>query len=371
MLNSWRVLDVTIGMAYAMLSTYGKANCSISAAAAFLRGYNAVYPLDTLERRYLVFLMVCRLACSVTLGAFSLHLNPGNTYLLLHAEPAWKAIELVWCYDIDQRIKMIDAINRVFDQACLYSDAREKIIACHDLVIPDPTTTDLLQTVRISFDSSVKPPVKKRKNCSSEIENRTITVVNSKFAHEIREIFAVTSPDKTLGSSAPTPFLIIEKSLELPKLQGDPFQVALQICSTAAEILGGPVIIEFTALCCNALNSWPGVTIDWFLQCNDVEHLHTVLRGYDDKSAYAQHIVAYCPGLGENVAVFDGRTVGIIVPPRGDRSLGWESVFEPNEGGGKTYAEMSKDQKDPISHRRKAFAKLWEYLVKFQRIEEN
>ena len=50
-MHSWRVLDVTIAMAYGMLTTYGKANRSISAAAAILRGYNSVYPLTDMERK--------------------------------------------------------------------------------------------------------------------------------------------------------------------------------------------------------------------------------------------------------------------------------------------------------------------------------
>ena len=137
-------------MAYAMLSTYGKGNQSISAAAALLRGYNAVYPLTETERKHLVLLICCRLSCSVTLGAFSFQQNPTNQYLLLHAEPAWKALEMIWGYDVDYRQKMAVAVDRVFKQACLYTDSRGKVIACYDLVIPDPPVADLLQSVRVS-----------------------------------------------------------------------------------------------------------------------------------------------------------------------------------------------------------------------------
>jgi hypothetical protein len=76
---------VAIAMAYAMLSTYGKKNRSLSAAAGVLRGYNSIYPLTKLERKHLILLMVCRLACSVTLGAYSYQQNPENKYLLLHS----------------------------------------------------------------------------------------------------------------------------------------------------------------------------------------------------------------------------------------------------------------------------------------------
>ena len=110
---SWRVLDVTVAMAYAMLSTYGKANRGVSAAAAMLRGYHSVNPLLPVERKHLVLLVACRLACSTTLGAYSYQQNPANKYLLLHAEPAWKALEMLWCYDEIQRAHMHNACNKV------------------------------------------------------------------------------------------------------------------------------------------------------------------------------------------------------------------------------------------------------------------
>ena len=110
-------------MAYAMLTTYGKSqHASISAMAAMLRGYNSIYPLTCLEREHLVLLVVCRLACSVTLGAYSLQQNPENeAYLSLHSKPAWDALELLWGHDMERRQEMKRVLNQIFDQACSYS----------------------------------------------------------------------------------------------------------------------------------------------------------------------------------------------------------------------------------------------------------
>jgi hypothetical protein len=85
-----------------MLSTYGKTR-SLSAAAGILRATTRG-PMRWNENAR-VLLVACRLACSCTLGAYSIQQNPANKYLLLHAEPAWK-LELIWCYDPDQRTKM-------------------------------------------------------------------------------------------------------------------------------------------------------------------------------------------------------------------------------------------------------------------------
>ena len=54
----------------------------------------------------------------------------------------------------------------------------------------------------------------------------------------------------------------------------------------------------------------------------------------------------------------------------GSKDFGWDPIFEPteeeqgNSGGDlKTYAEMSKDAKNAISHRGRAFNKFRDYLL--------
>ena len=137
-------------MAYSMLTVYGKQGRSLSAAAAMLRGYNAVCPLTKEERQHLLLLVACRLSCSVTLGAFSYKQNPGNEYLLLHATPAWNALELIWGTDTERRASMGKAIEGLFDQACSKSEVTEegKPIDCSDLAFPDPSIKDPLEAVR-------------------------------------------------------------------------------------------------------------------------------------------------------------------------------------------------------------------------------
>jgi inosine triphosphate pyrophosphatase len=88
-----------------------------------------------------------------------------------------------------------------------------------------------------------------------------------------------------------------------------------------------------------------------------------MLAAYEDKSAYALCTFAFCAGPGQPVQLFEGRTAGRIVPARGPpNSFGWDPVFEPSEGGGLTFAEMSKDAKNKISHRFRALDKLRTHL---------
>lgn len=355
-------MDVSIAMAYGMLSTYGKTNRSISAAAAILRGFNSVYPLTDTERKHLVLLIACRLACSVTLGAFSFQQNPANEYLLLHSEPAWQALELIWGYCAEQRVRLTAAFDRVFQQSCLYTDSREKIITCYDLVMPDHTVADMLESVRVHTAES--RPQKKRKLNAANIGGPTITFVtgNAKKLEEVKRILGVG------GEHSGIPFGLSNLKIDLPELQGEALSIAREKCIAAAEKAGGAVIVEDTSLCFNALNGLPGVYIKWFLESCGHEGLNRMIAGFDDKSAYAETIVAFSPGPGHDPVLFNGRTNGKIISPRGKLDFGWDPIFEPDEGDGKSYAEMEKEEKDAISHRSRAFLKTREYLLKFQSV---
>ncbi|KAJ3088892.1 nucleoside triphosphate pyrophosphohydrolase ham1, partial [Quaeritorhiza haematococci] len=134
-------------------------------------------------------------------------------------------------------------------------------------------------------------------------------------------------------------------------------------CAEAAKLLNSAVITEDTALCFSALNGLPGPYIKWFLESVGHEGLNRMLDGFEgNRDATALCTFAYCPGPGKEVLLFEGKTEGRIVRPRGPNSFGWDPVFEPVEGGGRTYAEMPKEEKNRISHRYRALEKLRSFL---------
>lgn len=193
----------------------------------------------------------------------------------------------------------------------------------------------------------------------SQPSKSTLTFVtgNKKKLEEVQRILSVDDGEM--------PFELTNKKLDLPELQGnDPAEIAIEKCKLAAEEIQGPVFTEDTSLCFNALNGMPGVYIKWFLDKCGHSGLNKMLDGFEDRSAYAQTIIAYTAGVGEEVHIFDGRTDGNIVNPRGPLDFGWDPIFEPIEGKGKTYAEMEKDAKNAISHRGRSFAKFKDFLTK-------
>src|SRR5690606_9488457 len=62
-----------------------------------------------------------------------------------------------------------------------------------------------------------------------------------------------------------------------------------------------------------------------------------------------------------HAVVFEGRIYGQIVKPRGDKGFGYDPIFQP-DGYDITFAEMTPDAKDAISHRHLAFAQLKTHL---------
>lgn len=157
---------------------------------------------------------------------------------------------------------------------------------------------------------------------------------------------------------------IVCQDIDLPEYQGTPEEVVRAKCKLAAEHIKGPVIVEDTSLCFNALGGMPGPYIKWFLKEIKPEGLHKLLAGFDDKSAYALCIFGYSsgqPGAVPEVKIFPGRCDGTIVSPRGPPDFGWDPCFQPN-GFTQTYAEMPKETKNGISHRGKAMASLKEFV---------
>ena len=59
-----------------------------------------------------------------------------------------------------------------------------------------------------------------------------------------------------------------------------------------------------------------------------------------------------------HVETFEGKVFGELVwPPRGEKGFGYDPVFVDPESA-RTGAELSRDEKNAVSHRGKAFRKL-------------
>lgn len=85
-----------------------------------------------------------------------------------------------------------------------------------------------------------------------------------------------------------------------------------------------------------------------------------MLENFDDKTCVAICVIGFAKESG-NVKLFHGETEGSIVYPRGSNGFGWDKCFQP-KGYTQTYAELSSEVKNQISHRHRAIVKLKNYF---------
>ena len=185
----------------------------------------------------------------------------------------------------------------------------------------------------------------------------TITFVTGN-KNKLKEVNSILGVDKNPSIQ------IVSEKIDLPEFQGKPADIAKEKCALAAKAIHGPVLVEDTSLCFNALGGLPGPYIKWFLDSCGHDGLNKMLAGFEDKSAYAQCTFAYCSGeASAQPVVFEGRTPGKIVPARGPTDFGWDPIFLP-DGFEDTYAEMEKSVKNTISHRYRALDAVRKYMEK-------
>jgi inosine triphosphate pyrophosphatase len=165
------------------------------------------------------------------------------------------------------------------------------------------------------------------------------------------------------------PYELVCTGAELLEPQATPIEISRAKCIQALRLVDGPVCVEDTSLHFNALQGMPGPYIKSFFESMGNEGLSNLLAGFEDRSAYAQCVVSFSHGLNSEIHTFCGISEGIIVDPEELRarekkgtSFGWDPLFIPDKGEGKTFGELDRKQKNRLSHRFKAFRQLKSFI---------
>ncbi len=175
--------------------------------------------------------------------------------------------------------------------------------------------------------------------------------------------FVTSSPHKRREAEQILGLPLTSEHIHLDEVQGlDLAVVARHKAAEAARRLGRPVLVEDTALELHALGGFPGPLIRWLLEAAGPQALPRLLAGFADKGATARCVAVVRAGAHEWVG--SGAVEGVIVDTaRGAEGFGWDVVFAPAWGGGRTYAEMPAAKKNARSHRFLALDALRRQLV--------
>lgn len=120
-----------------------------------------------------------------------------------------------------------------------------------------------------------------------------------------------------------------------------------------------------TGLEIEALNGEPGVYSARYAgeDCcfeNNIRKVLEAMRGIPNRKARFRTVIALI--LTDKPVIFEGIVNGAIGnEKRGSNGFGYDPIFQP-EGMDKTFAEITLEEKNIISHRAKAIRKLADYL---------
>lgn len=139
--------------------------------------------------------------------------------------------------------------------------------------------------------------------------------------------------------------------------------------SFTARILGVPALADDSGLCVEALHGAPGVHSARYAGENatDAENcklLLTNLKGEKNRNAAFHCVISLAVPTGAALT-YEGSCEGVIIDdPRGSNGFGYDPLFY-FPAFGKTFAELSREEKSHVSHRGKA---LREFKEEFDKI---
>ena len=148
---------------------------------------------------------------------------------------------------------------------------------------------------------------------------------------------------------------------DAPTLDGN----ALKKAQALFHHTGYAALADDTGLEVNALNGNPGVHSARFAgpdatDADNRQHLLAELEGVATRTARFRTVIAFVED--GQTHYFEGTCEGqILTVERGDGGFGYDALFQP-DGHARTFAELSRDEKNAISHRGRAVRAFVDFL---------
>jgi len=149
-----------------------------------------------------------------------------------------------------------------------------------------------------------------------------------------------------------------------PEENGSSFKENAEIKALAAcKYCDVPAFADDSGLEVEALDGRPGIHSSRYA-ATDAERIAKLLKeleGKENRRARFVCVIAIAAN-GEVIETFEGEVTGTILEaPRGENGFGYDPVFQP-DGFDKSFAELTQEEKNRISHRANAYAKALEFV---------
>lgn len=149
------------------------------------------------------------------------------------------------------------------------------------------------------------------------------------------------------------------------ELQADTIEeIAMASATSLSTIIQGDFFIEDSGLSIDALQGFPGPYSSYVLQTIGWNGILQLMNHYDLRKAKFISVIVLI--RNNKLDVFSGECQGIISHQGlGDEGFGYDPIFIPlkNDSEAKTFAQLSIEEKNKISHRSKSVDKLIDFLI--------
>jgi XTP/dITP diphosphohydrolase len=174
-------------------------------------------------------------------------------------------------------------------------------------------------------------------------------------AHKVDEIADILGPGWVVSAQDPD----VEET-------GATFEEnALLKARAVCETTGALAIADDSGIEIDALDRRPGIhSARWTEESDWIPRVLRELDGVTEEARSGRYVAAAAAVWPDGHEVVVRGVVEGHVPdaPRGSGGFGYDPIFVPVEGDGRTFAEMTADEKHALSHRGRAFRALAEHL---------
>ena len=171
--------------------------------------------------------------------------------------------------------------------------------------------------------------------------------------HKLREVQSILEPLNVKVNWARTRKVEIQSN--------DLSEIAKFSAEEVSKRVYGQVVVEDAGLFVESLSNFPGPFSAFVLKTIGIAGIVKLMAGNPTREAQFRSAVAVATN-GRLLAIFKGTIKGSITQnPRGKGGFGFDPIFVP-EGKNKSFAQLSTNSKNSISHRGKAFKALAAWL---------
>ena len=184
---------------------------------------------------------------------------------------------------------------------------------------------------------------------------------------KIQILFGTSNLHKVAEAKAilePYGFIIKQYKVDLLEIQDSNLDKIAKISIENLSDIKGPLFVEDTGLFIEALNGFPGPFASYVFKTIGNYGILQLMNNLENKKAYFESYIAYKDESG-SIHSFHGKCNGEISNKIKGSEWGYDPIFIPNDQNPDklTFAEMTEEQKNHISHRSLALESFKNFLT--------